>query len=292
MTPEEELDLLVKAERAEAPSRVHMERGFERLQEALGANVPALDIGAVDPTQLGASTGVGKLVTLPWVAKFTAVVGVVATTGALVGQVHSNSEPASGAPASAAVPAAAAVPATAAVPAPTAVPAAASAPAALEADSAAPRVAGGVSTKSATESSARPALSPERPLAESVDAAEAPSDRATAVPEAHEPSVKAFDDAPAGQATPPQTGFDAELVLIKRAKAEFDRGRDDLARGWLREHAQRFPTGVFAAERDGLLVLSTCRANPTAGQAVAQAFLQRYPQSPLATRIRRSCGFQ
>lgn len=94
------------------------------------------------------------------------------------------------------------------------------------------------------------------------------------------------------EASSPAGTFDAELELIKRAKVEFDRGRDDLARGVLSEHAQRFPRGVFAAEREGLVVLSSCRANPTAGQAVALGFLQRYPQSPLATRIRRSCGFE
>jgi hypothetical protein len=84
------------------------------------------------------------------------------------------------------------------------------------------------------------------------------------------------------------TTFDAELRLIAAAKRELDQGRPKLASGWLNEHLQRFPSGVFALDREALRVLSTCYQgkNP----ALAQAFAARHPASPMRERLLRACG--
>jgi hypothetical protein len=82
--------------------------------------------------------------------------------------------------------------------------------------------------------------------------------------------------------------FDAELRLIAAAKRELDQGRPQLATGWLDEHAQRFPSGVFAVDREALRILCACRQeeNP----ALAQAFAAHHPGSPMRERLLRACG--
>jgi hypothetical protein len=84
------------------------------------------------------------------------------------------------------------------------------------------------------------------------------------------------------------TTFDAELRLIAAAKRELDQGRPQLATGWLDEHAQRFPSGVFALDREALRILSVCRQDKN--PALAQAFATRHPGSPMRERLLRACG--
>ncbi|HEU5076183.1 MAG TPA: hypothetical protein VFU02_18450 [Polyangiaceae bacterium] len=337
MTPEQRLALLVAAERAQTPNEASAERGLERLQGALAAHVPPIDIGPIDPTLLAGSTSVenlvigkavaGKLVTLPWVAKVTAVVGTVVTSGVLIGNQMSIASAPDQTPAvvvsatatpppsmlsvgDARAPAMRAVEPSARIPAPgedglppvshaahagAAHAGAAHAGAAhAEAAHAEAAHAGAAHAGAAHERAAphpQSTYGGNTAFAQSALAAEPGAGHGASKSPASSASVKAFAEAPAGQPSAAQ-GFDAELVLIGRAKAEFDSGRDHLARVWLNEHAQRFPAGVFAAEREGLLVLSICRSNPSAGQAGALTFQQRYPQSPLAARVRRTCRLE
>jgi hypothetical protein len=85
------------------------------------------------------------------------------------------------------------------------------------------------------------------------------------------------------------TTFDAELKLISLAKAELDAHRPAQARAWLREHAERFPNGVFVTERDALSVLATCEQGPH-DPALAKAFAARHPSSPLVERVTKACS--
>lgn len=82
--------------------------------------------------------------------------------------------------------------------------------------------------------------------------------------------------------------FDAELQLIVAAKRELDRGQPRLASAWLDDHAQRFPSGVFAMDREALRVLVDCgsRPNPT----LAREFAARHPGSAMLERLLRACG--
>lgn len=275
MTPDEKLELLLKAERSQAPTRVSMQRGFGRLQQALGAQVPPMDIGPVDPSLLAGPSVLGKLAALPWVVKVTAIVGVVTSTGALVSS-HAGT---AGAPTQ--PPALLA----SAHPQPAATTAGSKVSARPASTAAAPEGQG--------EANSRVPL-PRTALARPLPArANSTTSRPTtqAASDVREPSTKAFQAVSPNHAdsTP---AFDAELALIKRAKADFDAGRTQNAHAWLSEHARRYPVGVFAAEREGLLVLSACRANALAGATGALAFLRRYPQSPLAERVRSSCGLE
>ena len=92
---------------------------------------------------------------------------------------------------------------------------------------------------------------------------------------------------PTASATASNT-FDAELKLISLAKGELDTGRPSQARAWLDEHAQRFPNGVFAVERDALQVVAQCQQGPK-DTALSSAFAKRHPGSPLVARLQRAC---
>lgn len=94
---------------------------------------------------------------------------------------------------------------------------------------------------------------------------------------------------PAPQDRVPATTFDAELKLISFAKSELDAHRPRQASAWLAEHAERFPHGVFALEREALQILADCESGPK-NDAPARAFATRHPGSPLVERLRRACG--
>ena len=87
---------------------------------------------------------------------------------------------------------------------------------------------------------------------------------------------------------PPSDTFDAELKLISLAKSELDAGRPSEARAVLDDHAQRFPKGVFAVERDALQVVAQCQQGPK-DEALASAFARRHPGSPLVVRLQHAC---
>lgn len=81
--------------------------------------------------------------------------------------------------------------------------------------------------------------------------------------------------------------FDAELQLITAAKSELDQGRPQLAAAWLAEHAERFPTGIFALDREALRILVRC--GQVKDPKLAQAFAARHPSSPMVERLLRAC---
>jgi hypothetical protein len=93
---------------------------------------------------------------------------------------------------------------------------------------------------------------------------------------------------PNGSSVQGPSTFDAELILITRAKGELDRGRAHLASVWLNEHAARFPGGVFATDREGLRVLVSCATSRN--EAAFAAFARRYPSSPMLEKLRRACS--
>jgi len=82
--------------------------------------------------------------------------------------------------------------------------------------------------------------------------------------------------------------FDAELKLITLAKGELDAHHPRQAQAWLDEHAQQFPKGVFAVEREALGILSRCEQGPK-DEVAAREFGKRHPGSPLIQRIQRVC---
>jgi hypothetical protein len=116
----------------------------------------------------------------------------------------------------------------------------------------------------------------------SVDAATRP-DEGRALPNSAAPSKKD----PASEA-----GLE-EIALVSRAEQAIRAGDHAAARELLNKHAQSFAHGHLAPERQGLRALLTCLSNPTdAGQKEAQAFIAAYPNSPLASRLRKQCPEQ
>jgi hypothetical protein len=82
--------------------------------------------------------------------------------------------------------------------------------------------------------------------------------------------------------------FDEELRLISHARSELERGHPPAATAWLAEHAQRFPRGVFALEREALQILVSCSRKRQL--QLAQAFAAQHPSSPMVERLLRACG--
>jgi len=126
-------------------------------------------------------------------------------------------------------------------------------------------------------------------------APEAPAEAATSEPSpparsSPMPPPRLAEPTPQASAEPRNPSFDQELSLLKAAKAELNAGRPHLAKVWLDEHAQRFPRGVFAVEREGLQILIAC-GDPASstGREQARAFRTRYPGSPLIDRLWRRC---
>jgi hypothetical protein len=60
---------------------------------------------------------------------------------------------------------------------------------------------------------------------------------------------------------------------------------------FVRDHERRFPGGQFAPERDGAKVLALCMSAPRdRASALGRAFLDSHARSPLAARVRATCG--
>jgi hypothetical protein len=94
----------------------------------------------------------------------------------------------------------------------------------------------------------------------------------------------------ASQIAPGSASARAELRVIQRATLALKRGELHAAQSALREHERLFPHGVLVEERVALRALATCRdGRGVEGRADAARFLARYPDSPLAERVRSAC---
>jgi hypothetical protein len=118
-------------------------------------------------------------------------------------------------------------------------------------------------------------------------------------PIANPRQITANHDAPATSEKPiapsvtkapaPQLG--AENDLIERAQHALQAGDTSQALTLLNEHAERFPNGQRAEDRDAERVLTLCAAGRQEDAATAgAAFLGTYPNSIQASRVRSSCA--
>jgi hypothetical protein len=150
----------------------------------------------------------------------------------------------------------------------------------------APQVSGTGSLPVATEAQAARVEAPQRGPAQApeIPPSAAPEPEPTAASTARSERLlpSAAPATSAGSGT-----FDAELELITAAKAELDKGRPQLAAAWLSEHAERFPNGVFALDREALRILVRC--SQVRDPSLAQAFANRHPSSPMVERLLRAC---
>jgi hypothetical protein len=79
---------------------------------------------------------------------------------------------------------------------------------------------------------------------------------------------------------------EAEMHLLRRAEGAYVRGDQRATLALLSEHAQRFPHGRLAEERDALRVqaLAECGRAEEARRAAA-TFAERYPRSVLLAHV-------
>jgi len=143
-----------------------------------------------------------------------------------------------------------------------------------------------------------PEAAARQPITSVAQAARAPEPPVAAatpappVPAPPEPAVVARNARPTpgvtAAASESATTFDAELRLITAAKSELDKGRPQFAAAWLAEHAQRFPAGVFALDREALRILVRC--GQVKDPSLARAFAEQHPGSPMGERLLRACS--
>ncbi len=91
---------------------------------------------------------------------------------------------------------------------------------------------------------------------------------------------------------PPPTAeaLAAETALMARVRAAIDAGRADEALGLTAEHARDYPQGVLQRERQGFRAIALCTARQMlAGRDEAARFLDQYPETALAVRLRAAC---
>lgn len=92
--------------------------------------------------------------------------------------------------------------------------------------------------------------------------------------------------------TPEASTLQAELELVRAAKAALDAGNVAEANSWLEQHASRFPGGLLSLERDALRVLCRCANDPGMARVSARAFVRDHAGSPFVDRVRRACGLE
>jgi hypothetical protein len=104
------------------------------------------------------------------------------------------------------------------------------------------------------------------------------------------PGMARVVESPSAGATGPST-VAAEAELLARAGAALKSGDPALALELLDEHAASFPAGVLIEEREAERVVVLCALGRTnAARGEAEKFLRERPRSPMAGRVRGSCG--
>jgi hypothetical protein len=143
-----------------------------------------------------------------------------------------------------------------------------------------------------TAPSVTPAPAPAAPaLAPVIEPAptRAPAARATPAHHAHAAAPARAEPA----AAPATNRLAEEMALLAAANAELRRGDARRALSLLDDYDRRYPEGVLREEVLATRVIARCQLGGAPDKAArhgAAAFLARHPASPLAPRVRSSCG--
>lgn len=88
----------------------------------------------------------------------------------------------------------------------------------------------------------------------------------------------------------PEVSLKQEHQLIASAKRALEQGNPDKALSVLATHEERFPNGLLTEERAALRVLALCeRGDVDQARREQGRFLDKWPRSPHANRIRSAC---
>jgi hypothetical protein len=132
----------------------------------------------------------------------------------------------------------------------------------------------------------------------------APTPRVAAPPPALEPVLPVVYERPAPRHTaavshpttlvheaPVSTNRLAEeTALLASANAALRAGNSTRALALLDDYDHRYPAGVLREEVLATRIIARCELDAGGATAGADAFLARHPKSPLAPRVRSSCG--
>jgi hypothetical protein len=89
----------------------------------------------------------------------------------------------------------------------------------------------------------------------------------------------------------PESSLAVELAMLQRARRALNAENGRLALGIVEELDERFPKGVLVEERSATRILSLCQLGRAAeAKQAARDFLERYPSSVYAERVRQSCA--
>ncbi len=81
-----------------------------------------------------------------------------------------------------------------------------------------------------------------------------------------------------------------ETALLGSANAALRAGDSTRALSLLDDYDHRYPAGVLREEVLATRIIARCELGAGGATAGAEAFLARHPKSPLAPRVRASCG--
>ena len=133
---------------------------------------------------------------------------------------------------------------------------------------------------------------PAPPVLATALASASPAPASPASAEAGKPLTLAPSAArPRAVAPPSASSLEAETAVLEKAQAELREGHPDRALAALDEQDAELKHGVLGEERRAARILALCAAGRTAeAKTEAQRFLAEWPRSPMAARVRSSCG--
>jgi hypothetical protein len=118
-------------------------------------------------------------------------------------------------------------------------------------------------------------------------AAEADAARTRALAASRARAARRIPAAPAQ----PESSLAVELAMLQRARRALNADNGRLALGIVEELDERFPKGVLVEERSATRILSLCQLERAAeAKQAARNFLELYPSSVYAERVRQSCA--
>jgi hypothetical protein len=106
-----------------------------------------------------------------------------------------------------------------------------------------------------------------------------------------EPRARVEPSASPAGSTLEARAFERELGLLRSARRALDTGSPALSLSLLDQYAAEFPHGALKSECQATRILALCAAGRVASaQQARDQFLKQQPGSPLAERLRTSCG--